>query len=162
MPRPREPDVKSRGRLGPSRGSALGVAVLLLSQACSRLGSTPHASESSLQVRVPGSILSAHAAELPLNLFVRLAPGTLENRGFLLATICRPGSDVVTTYVESLPTYTDLTVWLEGGYADYAGTPCGITVHRRDLIVEGPRRHPQASIRLASGASGSVIVGEPP
>ena len=144
------------------RWSALGVAVLLLSQACSRLGSAPRARESRLQVRVPAGILAAHAAELPLNLFVRRAPGTLENRGFLLATICRPDVDVVTTYVESLPTHTELTVWLEGGYADYAGTPCGITAYPRDLIVEGPRRHPQTSIHLASGASGSVIIRETP
>jgi hypothetical protein len=107
-------------------------------------------------------VLAAHAAELPLNLFVRRSPGTLENRGFLLATICSASADVVTVYSESLASNTWLTAWLERGYADNPGTPCGITEHRHDLIVEGPRRHPQASIHLTAGASGSVEVNEHP
>ena len=142
-----------------SRWSALGGGWLCLAQACSLL--TPsRAAESRLEIRVPASVLARHASELPLNLFVRRAPGTLENRGFLLATICSASSDVVTTDIESLAVDTELTVWVERGYADNPGTPCGIGIYPRDLIVEGPRRHPQVSLRLAPGASRAVVVHE--
>ena len=109
---------------------------------------------------MPAKVLAAHARELPLNLFVRRTPGTLENRGWLLATICTAKADVVTTDVEALSVETELTVWLERGYADNPGTPCGVGIAPRDLIVQGPRRHPQASIRLAPGASGSLVLRE--
>jgi hypothetical protein len=127
----------------------LGGAWLLFLQACGWLPPS-HAAQSRVQIRVPAGVLAAHAAELPLNLFVRRSPGTLENRGFLLATICTASSDVGTAYVASLAAETELTVWVERGYADNPGTPCGISAEQRDMIVEGPRRHPQASLRLAS------------
>lgn len=133
---------------------------MLLVQGCSWRGASPHASESRLSIRVPAKVLAAHARELPLNLFVRRTPGTLENRGWLLATICAANADVVTTDVEALSTETELTVWVERGYADNPGTPCGIGIAPRDLIVQGPRRHPQASLRLIPGASGSLVLRE--
>lgn len=146
--------------LGPQWRRALGVSVLFQALACSRLGPS-RAAESHLQIRVPASVIAPHATELPLNLFVRRTPGTLENRGFLLATICGAGSDVVTTSLESFAVDTELTVWLERGYADNPSTPCGVGLHPGDMIVEGPRRHPQASLRLAPGANGSVVLSEP-
>jgi len=139
--------------------SALGGALLFV-LGCSGRGAPPHAFESRLTIRVPAKILAAHARELPLNLFVRRAPGTLENRGWLLATICTANADLVTTDLESLSEPTELTVWLERGYADNPGTPCGVGIAPRDLIVEGPRRHPQASMRLAPGALGSLVLRE--
>ena len=145
--------------LGPHSRIALGVSALFLALACS-WREPSRAADSHLQIRVPASVLAAHTSELPLNLFVRRTPGTLENRGFLLATICSAGSDVVTTYVESFPVDTELTVWLEGGYADNPGTPCGVGIHPHDLIVEGPRRHPQTSLRIAPAANGSVVLSE--
>ena len=145
-------------RTGPRLRSALGGAWLLL-LGCSR-GAAPHASESRLSIRVPAKILAAHRRELPLNLFVRRAPGTLENRGWLLATICSPSTDVVVSDVELLSEETELTVWLERGYADDPGTPCGVGIAPRDLIVEGPRRHPQASLRLPPGATDSLELRE--
>jgi len=144
---------------GPRLLNAL-IGAWLLVQGCSWRGAPPRPAESRLSIRVPAKTLAAHARELPLNLFLRRAPGTLENRGWLLATICTANADIVTTDVESLTTATELTVWLERGYADNPGTPCGVGIAPRDLIVEGPRRHPQASLRLAPGANGSLVLRE--
>jgi hypothetical protein len=139
----------------------VGLALLCgLVLGCSSRGAPPRRFESRLSIRVPAKILAAHARELPLNLFVRRVPGTLENRGWLLATICTANADVLTRDVEALTAETELTVWLERGYAGNPGTPCGVGIAPRDLIVEGPRRHPQASLRLAPGVSGSLVLRE--
>jgi hypothetical protein len=53
-----------------------------------RLPPTTAGAPTSMQVRVPASVLAGHATELPMLLLIAEAPGTLANRGVALPKIC--------------------------------------------------------------------------
>ena len=111
------------------------------------------------------SLRAAHAAELPLSLYVRRTPGTLANRGILLATICEPGAALATVYVWRPESPSEqVEAWIEPSYADDPNTPCEITPEplRRTRIVAGPTGRPIASAPLAPGGRATLVLADAP
>ena len=100
----------------------------------------PSATPASLEIVVPRDVLAGQLDDQPQTLHVRRTPGTLENRGFLIATLCSDEADFVTRWAEAIVVETSIDVWIEPGYRDNPNTPCGEVPEplRRDLIVAGP------------------------
>ncbi|MCB9594317.1 MAG: hypothetical protein H6719_16405 [Sandaracinaceae bacterium] len=140
----------------------LGVALALLGCVEPPPPATPAAN---VRVEVPEAVIAAHAAELPLSLYVRRTPGTLANRGILLATICEPGAALATVYVWRPESPSEqVEAWIEPSYADDPNTPCEITPEplRRTRIVAGPTGRPIASAPLAPGGRATLVLADAP
>ncbi len=137
-------------------------ALWLCSLNACRFSQTEHGVRTTVGVRVPASVIAAHAAELPLVIQGRRNPGTLANRGFLLGTICTTGEDVTTDWILELAVDTEVTVWLDHAYPNDPNTPCGIApeVYRRDRISSPPEGRPRASARIAPGRGASLLLAD--
>lgn len=124
----------------------------MMSLACMR-SSGPATATTRVRIRVPSAVIAAHLREHPLLLLGKQTPGTLANRGFLLAVACSANEELQTDWIVQLSAPTELTVWIERGYANNPNTPCGITPEaaRRDLIAEPPAWHPHASATVHPG-----------
>jgi hypothetical protein len=131
----------------------LAVLALGCAETPPRVSPTAH-----IDVRVPSDVLGD--VTMPVDLYGRRVPGTLEHRGFLLGTICDTESDVSTEWTIPLEAETEVTVWIVPGYAHDPNTPCGITPeeYRRDRIATQPEGMPSARARVAPGDRVSLVI----
>jgi hypothetical protein len=130
---------------------------------CFSPASRPSVEPASLEIVVPREVLAGQVTDQPQTLHVRRTPGTLEYRGFLIATLCSDEADFETRWSEAIEVETSIDVWIEPGYRDDPNTPCGDVPEalRRDLIVAGPRGRPSARITLRPGAHERVVLAPP-
>lgn len=136
---------------------------IALSGCCFAPTPRPPVERASLEIVVPVDVLRGEVDEQPQTLHVRRAPGTLENRGFLIATLCSDDAEFVTQWSEVIDVETVVEVWFEPGYRDNPNTPCGEVPEslRRDIIVAGPRGRPSAQITLRPGGHERVVLAHP-
>ncbi len=130
---------------------------------CFAPAARPTVAPASLEIVVPAEVLRGQVDAQPQTLHVRRTPGTLENRGFLIATLCSDDTDFVTQWSEAIEVETVVEVWFEPGYRDDPNTPCGEVPQalRRDIIVAGPRGRPSAQITLRPGGHERVVLAPP-
>lgn len=123
----------------------------------------PAVAHASLEIVVPRDVIAGQVRTQPQTLHVRRTPGTLANRGLLIATLCSDDADFVTRWSEAIEVETVTDVWFEPGYRDNPNTPCGEVPEalRRDLIVAGPEGRPSARITLRPGAHERVVLTAP-